>query len=538
MFRFIHGYLPGVWEAQVRAGLVGENDGIRFCQNIMLRDELKFNRLAAKGSDLYKILSARKCPFYIDRIQGGVYIDEYPYDGALLAEYKEMLGDNFWGFQMHEWMSNYRHDACVKLGELSEQEWTKEGIEAEIRQQYPFPYLMLESMTVKEMADAGKPKTVADFYNNITSIYKKRLQTGELIPADSGFLAYAFEISAGAKRLMPEVGAQTPDARVQICYARGMTRKAGRSFGVYYEPWGGEPLSACCYHKDGKNEWGIGESADFPFETQGPNGGSSRSLQRRIFLYAYLSGASFVSEEWGLCNVFYDWRNYELSPYGEVKKEFLDFTRKYTDVGDKLTPIAAVLPKDLMVLDNLYEDEMYCGFPLKSEELARVKRGVRAIFAQSLPMCGSETTCLKNSAIPDALDLLNQEEALLANYQYLIDLTCDPAFSLRHKNLCTMEDIPCLLRKELPCYVEGTAHWLVNECAAGGYYLTIFNHSGIERTVAGGERELPEGAVTVSISVKDGLSANICEGNGTLSLREGGYCATIPAGGWLFIKLK
>ena len=37
MFRFIHGYLPGVWEAQVKAGLVGENDGIRFCQNLMLK---------------------------------------------------------------------------------------------------------------------------------------------------------------------------------------------------------------------------------------------------------------------------------------------------------------------------------------------------------------------------------------------------------------------------------------------------------------------------------------------------------------------
>ena len=231
MFQFIHGYLPGVWEAQVNAGLVGEHDGIRFCQNIMLRDELKFNRLAAKGGELYQILAARKCPFYIDRIQGGVYIDEYPYDEELLAEYKEMLGENFWGFQMHEWMSNYRNDAFVKLDDLPEEDWIEEGITAHIRKKFPFPYLMLESMTAKEMADAGKPKTVAEFYRNITEIYKKRKKTGALIPADSWFLSYAFEIAAGATRLMPEVGAQTPDARIQICYARGMTRAAGRSFG-------------------------------------------------------------------------------------------------------------------------------------------------------------------------------------------------------------------------------------------------------------------------------------------------------------------
>lgn len=49
MFRFIHGYLPGVWEAQVKAGLVGENDGIRFCQSLLIKEHLKFNELAAVG---------------------------------------------------------------------------------------------------------------------------------------------------------------------------------------------------------------------------------------------------------------------------------------------------------------------------------------------------------------------------------------------------------------------------------------------------------------------------------------------------------
>ena len=46
MFKFIHGYLPKLWEAQVKSGLIKDGDGIRFCQNIMLKDELKFNVLA------------------------------------------------------------------------------------------------------------------------------------------------------------------------------------------------------------------------------------------------------------------------------------------------------------------------------------------------------------------------------------------------------------------------------------------------------------------------------------------------------------
>lgn len=137
-------------------------------------------------------------------------------------------------------------------------------------------------MTAQEFADGGKPKTLADFYRNITDIYKKRLKTGELIPADASLLAYNFGFAVETKRIMPEVGAQTCNSRLQICYARGMSRKNGRSFGVYYEPWTGYDGTACCYQKDNKNEWGLTAAAGFPYVAM-PNGGSSRSLQKHIF---------------------------------------------------------------------------------------------------------------------------------------------------------------------------------------------------------------------------------------------------------------
>ena len=537
MFVFFQGYLPELWQAQVKAGLVRDTDGIRFCQNIMLKDEMKFNSLAARGGELYGILKERKCPFYIDRLQGGVYIDEYPFDKTLLEEYKTLLGDNFWGFQMHEWMSNYYYDVFGKLGDLPEAEWTEKGIKEHIYKKWSYPYLMLESMTAREMASAGKPETAEELYRNITGIYRKRLIAGELLPCDSAYLAYAFELSAGAKRVMPEVGAQTADARVQICYARGMTRKAGRSFGVYYEPWGGDPFSACCYNKDRRNEWGIGESSDFPFETQGENGGSSRSLQRRIFLYGYLSGAEFLSEEWGLCNVFNDWKDFELSPYGLVKKEFMDFVDKYRDIGDKLSPVAAVLPKDLMVLDNLYEDDVYCGFKTDSKKISTAKQGIRQIFADSLPMLGTETRTLKNSDIPDAVDILNYDEGMLKKYDYLVDLTGDSELSLKYKNVCGAEDLKNVLHRLLPCYVEGNAHWLVNECKSGGYYLTIFNHSGVCRSVAKGEYTLAEGNTSVVLDVKGEIVPKKLEGDGSIVKRGDKYYVEIPSGGFAFIKL-
>jgi hypothetical protein len=371
----------------------------------------------------------------------------------------------------------------------------------------------------------------------MTSIYKKRQRIEELVPCDSAFLAYQFELSCGTKRIMPEVGAQTPDSRLQICYARGMTRRKGKSFGVYYEPWGGHPFSACAYN-GAKNEWAMGEG-DFPFETYGPNGGSSRSLQKRIFLYAYLSGAEFISEEWGLYNTFLEKTNNEqLSPYGLVKKEFLDFVRKYNDVGDKLTPIAAVLPEELTVLDKIAEPDSIFGYEIKNERLTSIKMGVRDIFATSVPMVGNERerNSLKNSDMPDAIDLLNRNDEMLKKYDYLVDLTFGSDLKDKFPNICETNDIPMLLRKLLPCYVDGGLHWMVNECKSGGYYLTVFNHSGVMRSVAEGEYTLPEAETTVNVSFKNEAWPSLLEGKACFSKEQDVYRLTIPAGEFAFIK--
>ena len=501
---------------------------------------MKFNSLAKKDGTLYNIIKERKCPVYIDRLQGGSHIDEYEYDEDLLSTYREMLGENFWGFQMHEWLSNYKGDLS-KLTELDKNKWTKENIEKLIFKKFPTPCLFLECMTAEEMAQAGKPENVQDFCKNMMEIYRKRIKThGELIPCDSYFLAYAFEIENGAKRIMPEVGAQTPDTRVQICYARGMAQAHGISFGTYYEPWGGSPFSACCYQKDDKNEWGIGDSEDFPFHTDGPNGGSSRSLQERIFIYSYMSGAEFISEEWGVCNVFTDWKNFELSPYGKVKKDFMEFTRKYRNVGKKITPIAAVLPKELVVLDDIRSPRTFCGYEISGKDgdmIEKAKNGVREIFSNEAEMIGTEKRNLINSLIPDAVDLLNDTaDEALEKYDYLVDLTSDIHFKEKHKNFCTPDEIPSLLREILPCYVEGGLHWMVNECTDGGYYLTIFNNSGVVRSVKDGEYTLREADKTVDVFFKNNREPEVCEGKATLKKNENIYELTVRAGDWCLIK--
>lgn len=536
MFVFFHGYSPDTWDKMLATGLVGDNDGIRFQQSLDLPEELKFNDLAKKDGKLYNIVKERNCPFYIDRLQGGCYIENYPYDKTLLDEYRDLLGDKFYGFQMHEWLSNYRSDANKKLAELSADEWTEENIKKVIFEKFPFKNLFLECMTLEEMAAAGKPLTAERFYDNMTAIYKKRQKIGELVPCDSAFLAYQFELQCGTKRIMPEVGAQTPDSRLQICYARGMTRREDKSFGIYYEPWGGEPFSACAYN-GAKNEWNMGEG-DFPFETYGSNGGSSRSLQKRIFLYAYLSGAEFISEEWGLYNTFLEGTDFELSPYGKVKRDFLSFVRKYNDIGDKLTPIAAVLPEELMVLDTCSKPYSLFEYESTSERLASVKNGVSELFATSVPMLGNkrEIKALKNSDMPDAIDLLNRDDAMLKKYDYLVDLTFGSDLKDKFSNICEAKEVQSLLRKLLPVYVDGGLHWMINECKSGGYYLTVFNHSGIARSVAEGEYTLPEAEKTVTLSFKNEASPLLLEGDGRLSKEDSVYRVTVPAGGFAFIK--
>lgn len=541
-FCFYHPYHPETWQAMIDCGLVAEGDGVKFSQSLLLQDGLKFNHLAARDGDLYRYLEKTRAPFYIDRLQGGCYIEEYPYDMELIKEYRRLLGENFYGWQMHEWLSNYRSD-LKKMDGLQEDRWQDaEAVKAHIFKKYPYPCLFLESMSAEEMAACGKPASVEQFRENMFGIYRKRRSThGELIPCDSIFLAYEFEFRNGARLVMPEVGAQSADARMQICYARGEAKSFGRSFGVYYEPWGGSPFSACCYHRDGKNEWGIGESKDFPFETKGKNGGSSRSLQWRILLYAYLSNAAMVAEEWGLCNTFEDWESFTLSDYGKVKLEFLRFTRKYPDVGEKLTPAAVVLPEALDVLDDIRDPRRHCGRALSDTEsadkLERIKETVRRVFAFPSETLGTEYKTLINSRMPDAVDMLNAgpgKSAAIRSYRYLIDLTGDAAFAAAHPNTVDAEDLEDLLRKALPCTVEGL-HWMVNECESGGYYLTVMNHIGIERTVERGEIRLPDGERSARVTIKNGAVPTLLESDGTLIKEGDGYRLTLPAGGYAFL---
>ena len=538
--KFFHCYSDELWDGYVKNGFLRYPFGIRFCQAIGLEESQKFNNLARIGGKLHGILKEHRCDFYVDRLQGGDYIENYQYDESLISEYQALLADGFLGFQMHEWLSNHVNDVHVKLGELPEEMWCAEEIEKEILRRYPFPYLFIESMTPEEMAAAGKPHSYSELYKNMTDIYKKRLKSHKkLLACDSGCIMYPFEARTGATVIMPEVGAQIPDMRLEMCFARGVCHAYGITLGAYYEPWGGEPFSACSYHEGDKNEWNIG-GADFPFATAGENGGSSRSLQFRTYLYALISGAQMISEEWGGYNTFLSCDGYRLSEYGQVKLRFLEFADKYSDIGEKLSPVAAVMPSDLICYEISPKEDTLLGFPLEGEEKEKMRllrRRVNEIFRLATETPGNklETETFKNYIIPDAVDMLNDTDTgALDRFEYLIDLTGDAEFSTRHGNVIETDELQEVLERLLPVKVEGGLHHVINRRSGGGYYLTVFNHSGIERSVKGGEATLPDTERTVSVTLRDGGSLTHLEGDATLTEQAGTYSLTVAPGSFFF----
>lgn len=543
-FTYFHCYSDELWEGYEKNGLLDVSFGIRLPQGAQIPNEKKFNEILKKGGFLHSYIKKHRCPLYIDRLQGGSYIQDYEYDQELIEEYKSLLGEDFLGFQIHEWLSNYHNDVQSKLGELESKDWNEESITAHIFKKFPFPYLFLEAMSAKEHAEAGKPADMRRFYKNMTAIYDKRAKKHPLVPCDSYFIMYPFEAEHGAEIIMPEVGAQIPDMRLQMCFARGVCKAYGIKLGAYYEPWGGIPFTTCSFQPDEKNEWYIGGKDDFPFVTGGPRGGSSRSLQWRVHLYAYLSGAEMISEEWGGFNTFKNTSTFELSEYGEVKKRFLDFVKKYPDIGEKVAPIAAVisnaLPCYTLSKTPCNTNELF-GYPLTEAE-ADINRaaheGAEKLFKNATPMLGNEAHVLINSDTADAVDMLNEGDGkALDAYEYLVDLTGEKDFASKHANCVSADDVPVLLKKLLPCAVEGGLHYMLNKCR-GGYYLSVFNHSGIVRTQKDGDTVLPEATQTAYITLKESFTLTPLEGNTDVTFENGKYRVTLSGGDWLFAKIQ
>lgn len=552
MLSFIHTYTADTVDGLFRQGLFRKGDGLKMMHKSYLPSEYQFNEMGAVGGNLYNTLKSLRCPFYIDRFQGGIGLPwHYNYSPELVEEYRRLLGDNFWGWQMHEWASNYNSDrvrvieAYEKYG-VADGSRSKESFWADVISEKIA--LFLEALTREEWSKNRIPQNRAEFIADIYELYRLRMEMtgGQLIPADSFYMAPKIELAAGTRLLLPEVGWQIPNMRLQLAYYRGMAKAYSARLGVYYECWGwteGYGLTIPYSLREGQDEWienqlTTGSGADRSFEER-ENGGSSRNLQARIFRYAYLAGATAIGEEYGVCNTFRNLGDFELSIYGQVKKKFLNFTEELPCPGKTYTPIAIVLPENLPVLDVVLRDnyidypEIDGSYPLPADTWKQITQTLGPIFGET-GSHGNMSHVIKNGGLPDVFDIIHADTPGLDKYEYLIDLTGDSVFAAKHKNIVKPEEVSQIFDTLLPCRIDERLHAIYNR-TEDGWLVGIFNNDGVQYDNFKGDIFFSEADIRTEIKLNGYKIISVM--NGDIEHSEGRFFLDMPAGSWKIVKL-
>ncbi len=560
MFHFIHGYLPqtSYWDGLVKRSFIDDTSGLKITQHSFTPAYAGFNEACSINSSVWQIVKEADRPFYVDRLQGGCYYYRYPFSKELIKSYSEILGEHFLGFQMHEWASNFTCDLnrIAEVVDITDKFPSAEIIVKALNKKYNYPHVYLESQTAKEFSAMKCPKTVDEMLSQLNLLFSKRMELveGHIIPTDSYYIGARMEAMNGVKNLMPEIGAQICYTRIQIAITRGVAKAKNINWGTYYEPWGGEPFGSCYYKTDMENEWFFSKESDFPFKTNGENGGSSRALQKRILFYSYLSGASYISEEWGMCNTFYDWKDYEITPYGAVKKDFLNFVKSNSQVGETYTPFAIVLPKELEFFDLsslVGKADSYLSLPVSNEKKRitdKIASVLHLIYGNGKEKCGNEGHAMTNSSYGDLFNIIYEDDAdIFSNYEYVIDLTESGTFANQNakfsNRILQSEDVDSLkyhldeiISKILPFKIEAGLHYVVNRLN-DGWIIGLFNNEGVSQSVAKGEVLMEEANKIVKISCTTPRRSELLYGDGKLSAEDNTLTLEVKAGQLAIIKL-
>ncbi|MCR5042491.1 MAG: hypothetical protein K6C36_10395 [Clostridia bacterium] len=557
MLTFIHTYAPDVFPALLKSSLWRGGDGLKLMHKPDFAPPFDFNTAAAPGGALDTLLNELRCPFYIDRLQGGLgYPKNYPYDETLLDRLKMTLGENFWGFQMHEWASNLCSDE-KRIAELFDREG-KDPRDPEERNRVwdrvvsaELP-LYLEAYPAEDWRNMPLSDGPESFTKAAEALYARRAKEtgGLLFPADSYLMAPRTELAFGAKRLMPEVGWQIPNMRAQLALTRGAARSAGVPWGIYYECWQDTkdfgftiPFSL----GEVQDEWNEdlfrrANGAELPLSRR-ELGGSSLSLLRRAWRLAYFSGAEYIAEEYGVCNTFRSLITAELSPYGEEKRDFLRFAEKFPDPGVPFVPVAVVLPADVPMFDVTFGD-CYPGYMfsyLPESAAANAERAFRETMAAVFGTAGKNGNMghvIKNGGLPGAVDIVYEDSPALSRYDMLIDPTGDPTFAQRHPNAVTVEEADRRLDGLLPCRFGGGLFAAYNR-TTDGWLVLVMNNDGVFHDGFMPDVKLPEAAVTAFIEqAAPGAQVTMAAGDGILSESGGKYAVTLGAGEWLLLSIR
>lgn len=569
--KFFHVYNDQYFEGLVKNGFINEESGFKIQHVFSMPKEMKFNEYAKKGGKLYNFIKENKYPFYVDRIAGGVIYHEYDFDFELIKEYESILGEWFLGFQLHESASNRRHEwnQIIKAMDGQTGPYDLEELKKRIICDFAFTpegvqlYNTFQA-TPEYFAKKKLATTIEDYHEEIKEMFKMNMDdtNGYILPCDSYYMYTHMQNELGMRTFMPEVGWQIPLMRVAVALSRGMALAYNKLWGTYYETWIGsieEGFSMPCFNSEPGNEWYLTQdSHPDDFTSFGPNGGSSRLLQKRIYYYSLMSGANYLAEEWGLNCSYSDMNTFELSEYGLAKKEFIEDSLKLKSVKAKV-PFAIVLPKKYECVE-IYEydaigkhHDEYMEFELSSKEKAyygHIEDVLKLVYGRNGKIYGNEGHTITNSRFGDIFDIIYEDvdDSVLAKYDYLIDATKEGSFIankgdkfkvLDSSDLDKLEkELKTLEKEVLPVTVD-KLHWLISS-NEGNNYLSIFNNEGNHRSIKNGNVIDKEATETVTVSFKKPTEIDVFKAsNSEIKIErkdELTYLITVPGAEFIILK--
>ena len=576
--KFFHVYNERFYEGLEKNGLINKDTGFKIQHDFPMPEELKFNKFAAKGSKLHTLIKEKKIPFYVDRIAGGITWHTYAFDRELIKEYKEILGDWFLGFQLHESGSNRRRDEWVRIikamgskGPYDLKELSEKMLNKHIKTPDGTCLHGFSQDTVEYYATKTYAETHQEYIEEMKELFARRMADTDntILPCDSYFLATNLQNEMGMQTFMPEVGCQIPLMRLAVAVARGVAKTNGKTWGAYYECWREVPgVGYCmpCFNDDPSNEWYLPqEMHGDDFSSYGPNGGSSRLLQNRIYYYALMSGADYFSEEWGLNCSYSNMETFELSEYGQVKKDFINTALTLQNIK-AVTPFAIVLPKEYgcIELPDIFTPWVigehrgdYLSSPLSEEErhyFGHLEDVLKLFYSRHGEQYGNEGHVLTNSRLGDVADIIYDDagEEAFKNYKYLIDATPNGNFvkAMAGKGLQILESsdlakleatVKELIPQVMDCYVDGL-HWLVSTGENGRKFVTIFNNEGNERDLDKGNIIHSEADRTVKLTFREAVDLQVVA-HSVMESRievctETSYAVTVPAAGFVVLEFS
>ncbi|MEO2045291.1 MAG: hypothetical protein ABGX16_01810 [Pirellulales bacterium] len=504
---FLHHADPRFLEGLRRHGLLVSH-GLR-----LLNTGLEKHQFGEKWAGSIALATAQSSGdlYYIDRICGGMPYQSLEGIESIARELKD--DPRFLGFQVHEWGNSPIHDyeRIHRLLLDNDESFDREHF-AQYEGRVRSPYFSGGDYgTYQKIFEPLKSLNDVDRY--LEGFFRKKVEQtyGQVVSVTGYRQLHHTALRLGAKNVMPEIGNQVPLTALQIAFARGAAREYDRPFGVYYEPWGGLPFGCSCaldfspWFPDTKHLKKVMDGYKI-----GPEFGSSRSLQRRLLFFAWLSGASYWAEEWGAENYFGNWEDYPLTEYGRIVKDFLAVSSQYTK-PKPVVPAAIVMPPKTFGVDISY----VAGQSNKLYRIAdpdafhkKLRAFASDLFASQPTQAGGDADNLTPSPWIGCFDVLSAEapKSLLDEYGLLVYFDreqADKSPASEDRMLVydgeKQDAQRCIQSVEhlLPYRVKGRVG-VAHARTDGRYLLGIFNNLGITKTKAE-ERADPKATQTAVV---------------------------------------